>query len=108
MVDRKEPEKPPRAQERFFSHLHEMERAFEREVIEWSERDAIEAQKRLDHLVARIGDVVRRFGRFCSVPCHPTSQRLRHPSVCVVRLVGDLTFTQAILTGCRTGRAGMW
>jgi hypothetical protein len=60
MVDGKEPEKPPRARERFFSHLHEMERAFEREVIEWSERDAIEAQKRLDHLVARIGDVVRR------------------------------------------------
>jgi hypothetical protein len=60
MVDGKEPEKPRLALERFFSHLHEMEKTLEREVIEWSERDAIEAQRRLDHLVARVRDVIRR------------------------------------------------
>jgi len=45
---------------RFLVHLHEMEETIEREVIQWSERDAIEVQQRLDRLTAKIRAIVHR------------------------------------------------
>jgi hypothetical protein len=45
---------------RLLSRLHEVEETLEHEVIEWSERDAIEVQKRLDALSTRIGAIMHR------------------------------------------------
>jgi len=45
---------------RLLSRLHEVEETLEREVIEWSERDAIEVQKRLDALTTRIRAIMHR------------------------------------------------
>lgn len=39
-----------------------METTFEHDIIEWSERDAIETQARLDRLVSRLGEIVHRLG----------------------------------------------
>ncbi len=60
MVDDKGRDQPPGALERFLSHLHELEQTLEREVIEWSERDAIEVERRLDRLATRLKDLVGR------------------------------------------------
>ena len=53
-------EKHPGAIHRLFARIHEMEETLEHEVIEWSERDAIEVQKRLDAMSTRITTIVHR------------------------------------------------
>src|SRR5579863_10016466 len=53
-------EKYPGGIRRLFARIHEMEETLEHEVIEWSECDAIEVQKRLDVLSARISTIVHR------------------------------------------------
>jgi hypothetical protein len=58
-----DPEKHEGAIGRFLSRLHEMEETLQHEVLEWSERDAIEVQKRLDALSGRIGAIVHRLQR---------------------------------------------
>ncbi len=60
MVDEKRPDQVPGTLERFLSHLHKLEETLEHELIEWSERDAIEAQKRVDRLAVRLKDLVAR------------------------------------------------
>jgi hypothetical protein len=46
--------------DRFSALLKELEQAAEHAIVEWSERDAIEAQRRIDRISARIRDIVHR------------------------------------------------
>lgn len=46
--------------DRFSALLKELEQAAEHAIVEWSERDAIEAQRRIDRISARIRDIVHQ------------------------------------------------